>query len=77
MLIAREVQVACRHGIEVNVNTSTLDIHFLNMKDTRQADFAFFGQYKVAIVIGGRNVFCSDTWVAATGTDRASTHPIG
>ncbi|XP_047064370.1 uncharacterized protein LOC124672140 [Lolium rigidum] len=47
MLIAREVQVACRHGIEV------------------------------AIVIGGRNVFCSDTWVAATGTDRASTHPIG
>ena len=47
MLIAREVQVACRHGVEV------------------------------AILMGGRNVFCADSWVAATGTDRASTHPIG
>ncbi|CAM0904773.1 unnamed protein product [Alopecurus aequalis] len=47
MLIAREVQVACRHGVEV------------------------------AIVMGGRNVFCADAWVAATGTDRASTHSIG
>ncbi|XP_044966425.1 uncharacterized protein LOC123426630 isoform X2 [Hordeum vulgare subsp. vulgare] len=47
MLIAREVQVACRHGVEV------------------------------AILMGGRNVFCTDSWVAATGTDRASTHLIG
>uniref|UniRef100_A0ACD5UAL6 Uncharacterized protein n=1 Tax=Avena sativa TaxID=4498 RepID=A0ACD5UAL6_AVESA len=47
MLIAREVQVACRHGVQVS------------------------------IVMGGRNVFCADSWVAATGTDRASTHPIG
>ncbi|XP_062225549.1 uncharacterized protein LOC133924152 isoform X2 [Phragmites australis] len=47
MLIAREVQVACHHGVQV------------------------------AIVLGGRNIFCSDNWVAATGTDRASTHPIG
>ncbi|KAG8081852.1 hypothetical protein GUJ93_ZPchr0014g46997 [Zizania palustris] len=47
MLIAREVQVACRHGIEVS------------------------------IVVGGRNIFCGDTWVSATGTDRASTYPIG
>ncbi|KAJ1270848.1 hypothetical protein BS78_06G082300 [Paspalum vaginatum] len=47
MLIAREVQVACHHGVEV------------------------------AIVVGGRNIFCGDNWVAATGTDRASTYPIG
>uniref|UniRef100_A0A0D9W4J9 UMP kinase n=1 Tax=Leersia perrieri TaxID=77586 RepID=A0A0D9W4J9_9ORYZ len=47
MLIAREVQVACRHGVEVS------------------------------IVVGGRNIFCGDTWVSATGTDRASTYPIG
>ncbi|XP_010239859.1 uncharacterized protein LOC100840998 isoform X2 [Brachypodium distachyon] len=47
MLIAREVQVACRHGVEV------------------------------AIVMGARNIFCGDNWVAATGTDRASTHPVG
>ncbi|KAF0891936.1 hypothetical protein E2562_011324 [Oryza meyeriana var. granulata] len=47
MLIAREVQVACRHGVEVS------------------------------IVVGGRNIFCGDNWVSATGTDRASTYPIG
>jgi uridylate kinase len=47
MLIAREVQVACHHGVEV------------------------------AIVVGGRNIFCGDNWVASTGTDRASTYPIG
>ncbi|KAG8064415.1 hypothetical protein GUJ93_ZPchr0004g40168 [Zizania palustris] len=47
MLIAREVQVVCRHGVEVS------------------------------IVVGGRNIFCSDNWVSATGTDRASTYPIG
>jgi len=47
MLIAREVQVACHHGVEV------------------------------AIVVGGRNIFCGDNWAAATGTDRASTYPIG
>ncbi|GJN03046.1 hypothetical protein PR202_ga20449 [Eleusine coracana subsp. coracana] len=47
MLIAREVQVACHHGVQV------------------------------AIVVGGRNIFCGDNWVAATGTDRASTYPIG
>uniref|UniRef100_A0A0D9ZKD4 UMP kinase n=1 Tax=Oryza glumipatula TaxID=40148 RepID=A0A0D9ZKD4_9ORYZ len=47
MLIAREVQVACRHGVEVS------------------------------IVVGGRNIFCGDTWVSATGTDRASTYSIG
>ncbi|OVA17879.1 Aspartate/glutamate/uridylate kinase [Macleaya cordata] len=47
MLIAREVAMACRLGVEV------------------------------AIVIGGRNFFCGDTWVAATGLDRSTAYQIG
>ncbi|KAG4177673.1 hypothetical protein ERO13_A11G322400v2 [Gossypium hirsutum] len=47
MLIAREVAIACRLGVEV------------------------------AIVVGGRNFFCGDTWVAATGLDRSTAYQIG
>ncbi|KAJ4979837.1 hypothetical protein NE237_010617 [Protea cynaroides] len=47
MLIAREVAMACRLGVEV------------------------------AIVVGGRNFFCGDTWVAATGLDRSTAYQIG
>lgn len=47
LLIAREVAVASRIGVEV------------------------------AIVVGGRNFFCGDTWVAATDTDRAAAYQIG
>ncbi|CAA0830370.1 aspartate/glutamate/uridylate kinase family protein [Striga hermonthica] len=47
MLIAREVSVACRVGVEV------------------------------AIVVGGRNFFCGDTWVTSTGFDRCTAYQIG
>lgn len=47
VLIAREVAIACRLGVEV------------------------------AIVVGGRNFFCGDTWVAATGLDRSTAYQIG
>ncbi|XP_043723725.1 uncharacterized protein LOC122670802 [Telopea speciosissima] len=47
MLIAREVAVASRLGVQV------------------------------AIVVGGRNFFCGDTWVAATGLDRSTAYQIG
>ncbi|PKA52460.1 uridylate kinase [Apostasia shenzhenica] len=47
MLIAREVGMANRVGVEA------------------------------AIVVGGRNFFCGDTWIAATVTDRATTYQIG
>ncbi|KAI4371347.1 hypothetical protein MLD38_019594 [Melastoma candidum] len=47
MLIAREVAIACRLGVQV------------------------------AIVVGGRNFFCGNTWVAATGLDRCTTYQIG
>ncbi|KMT06386.1 hypothetical protein BVRB_7g160650 [Beta vulgaris subsp. vulgaris] len=47
MLIAREVSMAYRLGLQV------------------------------AIVIGGRNFFCPDTWTTATGADRSTTHQIG
>ncbi|XWS66762.1 hypothetical protein CRYUN_Cryun05aG0228300 [Craigia yunnanensis] len=46
-LIAREVAIACRLGVEV------------------------------AIVVGGRNFFCGDTWVTATGLDRSTAYQIG
>ncbi|KAK9290436.1 hypothetical protein L1049_008606 [Liquidambar formosana] len=47
MLIAREVAIASRFGVEV------------------------------AIVVGGRNFFCGDTWVTATGLDRCTAYQIG
>ncbi|XP_073099580.1 uncharacterized protein [Elaeis guineensis] len=46
MLIAREIAMASRVGVEV------------------------------AVVVGGRNFFYSDTWVAAAGIDRATTYQI-
>ncbi|KAL3642649.1 hypothetical protein CASFOL_013464 [Castilleja foliolosa] len=47
MLIASEVLVACRVGIEV------------------------------AIVVGGSNFFCADTWVTSSGFDRCTAYQIG
>ncbi|XP_073052544.1 uncharacterized protein [Primulina eburnea] len=47
MLIAREVSIACRIGVEV------------------------------AVVVGGRNFFCGDTWVTSTGLDRCTAYQIG
>ncbi|XP_052173342.1 uridylate kinase PUMPKIN, chloroplastic [Diospyros lotus] len=32
---------------------------------------------EVAIVVGGRNFFCGDTWVTATGLDRCTAYQIG
>ncbi|XP_062002258.1 uncharacterized protein LOC133720089 [Rosa rugosa] len=47
MLIAREVAMACRSGVEV------------------------------AIVVGGRNFFCGNTWVNETGLDRSTAYQTG
>ncbi|KAJ9181468.1 hypothetical protein P3X46_009596 [Hevea brasiliensis] len=47
VLIAREVAIACRLGVEV------------------------------AIVVGGRNFFCGNTWVTETGSDRCIAYQIG
>ncbi|KAF5193977.1 Uridylate kinase [Thalictrum thalictroides] len=46
-LIAREVSIACRLGVEV------------------------------AIVVGGRNFFCGDSWLAASGLDRSTAYQVG
>ena len=32
---------------------------------------------QVAIVVGGRNFFCGDSWVSATGLDRPTAYQIG
>ncbi|CAI9783129.1 unnamed protein product [Fraxinus pennsylvanica] len=47
MLVAREISIACRYGVEV------------------------------AVVVGGRNFFCGDTWVTSTGLDRCTAYQIG
>ncbi|XP_031397117.1 uncharacterized protein LOC116208053 [Punica granatum] len=47
MLIAREVAIACRIGVEV------------------------------AIVVGGSNFFCGESWVTATGLERCTAYQIG
>ncbi|KAK4783163.1 hypothetical protein SAY86_007537 [Trapa natans] len=47
MMIAREVAIACRLGVEV------------------------------AIVVGGSNFFCGESWVTATGLERCTAYQIG
>ncbi|KAK8553897.1 hypothetical protein V6N12_030877 [Hibiscus sabdariffa] len=32
---------------------------------------------EVAIVVGGRNLFCGDTWITATGLDRSTAYQVG
>lgn len=32
---------------------------------------------QVAIVVGGRNFFCGDAWVSASGLDRPTAYQIG
>ena len=32
---------------------------------------------EVAIVVGGRNFFCGDAWVAATGLERCTAYQVG
>lgn len=43
--------------------------------DVEHASFLVISQ--VAIVIGGRNFFCGDTWVNATGLERCTAYQIG
>lgn len=33
--------------------------------------------FQVAVVVGGRNFFCGDTWMTTIGIDRSSTFQIG
>ncbi|KAH9768793.1 Uridine monophosphate kinase [Citrus sinensis] len=66
MQIAREVASACRLGVEVLPKLS----------------FTCFNCSKcsiicVAIVLGGRNFFCGDSWLSDTGFDRPTAYQIG
>uniref|UniRef100_A0A2P2KEJ2 Uncharacterized protein n=1 Tax=Rhizophora mucronata TaxID=61149 RepID=A0A2P2KEJ2_RHIMU len=68
--------MACRLGIEVKpvylISNFTWEFVFLNLTQCR-----LFYDFQVAIVIGGRNFFCGDTWVTATGSDRRTIYQIG
>ncbi|MBA0833367.1 hypothetical protein Goarm_017687 [Gossypium armourianum] len=75
MLIAREVAIACRLGVEVIV-TAFLSLMIADVCNSFKMQF-FWVIFKVAIVVGGRNFFCGDTWVAATGLDRSTAYQIG
>jgi uridylate kinase len=33
--------------------------------------------FQVAIVVGGRNFFCGDAWVTATGLERCTAYQVG
>ncbi|XLU50225.1 hypothetical protein S245_045039, partial [Arachis hypogaea] len=41
----------------------------------RHASFCVI--FQVAIVVGGRNFFCGDAWVAATGLERCTAYQVG
>ncbi|KAI7738266.1 hypothetical protein M8C21_014432 [Ambrosia artemisiifolia] len=43
----------------------------------REVSMACSVGVEVAIVVGGRNFFCGDTWVTATGMDRSTAYQIG
>lgn len=43
----------------------------------REVSMACHIGVEVAIVVGGRNIFCGDTWVAATDLDRSTAYQIG
>ncbi|XP_058204121.1 uncharacterized protein LOC131318412 [Rhododendron vialii] len=43
----------------------------------REVSTACRAGVEVAIVVGGRNFFCGDTWVTATGLDRCTAYQIG
>lgn len=75
MAIAREVVMACRLGVEVLV---ILFNHLLLLHSI----YSHWGIsmviiLQVAIVVGGRNFFCGDSWVTTTGLDRCTAYQIG
>ncbi|KZV28453.1 hypothetical protein F511_03256 [Dorcoceras hygrometricum] len=44
---------------------------------SREVSIACRVGVEVAIVVGGRNFFCGDTWVTSTGLDRCTAYQIG
>lgn len=78
MLIAREVVIASHAGMEVLMPAysclpSRFFTGFLNSNIMRFSSLI----PQVAIVVGGRNFFCGDTWVNSTGLDRTTAYQIG
>ncbi|EYU38600.1 hypothetical protein MIMGU_mgv1a005731mg [Erythranthe guttata] len=47
------------------------------MMIAREVSMACHVGVEVAIVVGGRNFFCGDTWVTSTGFDRCTAYQIG
>lgn len=43
----------------------------------REVSIACHIGIEVAIVVGGRNFFCGDTWVTSNGLDRTTAYQIG
>lgn len=73
MLISREVATACRLGVEV----LTPFIIVVCKTGNLIATYFFLVVFQVAIVVGGSNFFCGDTWVTETGYDRSTAYQIG
>lgn len=80
MLIAREVAMAARVGVEVLISAySCLPFNILLLSFFSFDILYYFPGLtpQVAIVVGGRNFFCGDTWVNTTGLDRTTAYQIG
>lgn len=78
MLIAREVAMACRIGVEVMISSQLFVCIFVVFCISDQRKPAYSCAIpQVAIVVGGRNFFCGDTWVTSTGLDRSTAYQIG
>lgn len=75
MAIAREVVMACRLGVEVFIIAFD---HFLSLLSIYSHwPIIIVIILQVAIVVGGRNFFCGDSWVTTTGLDRCTAYQIG
>ena len=76
MLIAREVAIVCRLGVEV-ISLLCFISYGWGCLYPFDMQWFFLVIFQVAIVVGGRNFFCGDTWVTATGLDRSTAYQIG
>ncbi|XP_059628406.1 uridylate kinase PUMPKIN, chloroplastic-like isoform X2 [Cornus florida] len=63
-------------GVALSRNSQSVDPK-VALQIAREIATACRVGVEVAIVVGGRNFFCGDSWVSATGLDRPTAYQIG
>lgn len=77
MLVSSEVAIASRLGVEVSILLIVFwSLAFCHPFSLAEA-YVFLCVFQVVIVVGGRNFFCGDAWVTATGLERCTAYQVG